>query len=67
MGSPAPFSSANYLIINIGRFQVNFTRARCNSVKPEQCREKAGTTQDKPTQAGATQDNPEQDGDAFGP
>ena len=39
MGSPAPFSSANYLIINIGWFQVNFTKARCNSVKPEQCRE----------------------------
>ena len=34
MGSPGPFSGANCLIINNGRCQVNFTKARFDSIKP---------------------------------
>ena len=34
LGSPGPFSVANCLIINDGRCQVNFTKARFDSIRP---------------------------------
>ena len=34
MCSPGPFSGANCLIINDGRCQVNFTKARFDSIRP---------------------------------
>ena len=34
LGSPGPFSGANCLIINNGRCQVNFTKARFDSIRP---------------------------------
>ena len=34
LGSPGPFSGANCLIINNDRCQVNFTKARCDSIRP---------------------------------
>ena len=33
--SPGPYSGANCLIINDGRCQVNFTKARFDSIRPE--------------------------------
>ena len=53
MGSPAPFSSANYLIINIGWFQVNFTRADATASSRSNAGKKPGqprTSQLKPEQ-----------------
>ena len=34
LGSPGPFSGANCLIINDSRCQVNFTKARLDSIRP---------------------------------